>query len=78
MPEDKQAEQTPSVKVVGGLPETAEEMINKYGTYEIQPTADSDHIFPAIAQGLPTGYAETMDKPRIKRIRKGKDNDKTF
>ena len=29
------------------------ELINKYGTYEIQPTADSDHDFPKIAQGLP-------------------------
>lgn len=29
------------------------ELINKYGTYEIQPTNDSDHDFPKIAQGLP-------------------------
>ena len=29
------------------------ELVNKYGTYEIQPTADSDHDFPKIAQGLP-------------------------
>lgn len=29
------------------------ELINKYGTYEIQPTADSDNDFPKIAQGLP-------------------------
>ncbi len=32
-------------------PETAEEMVNAYGTYNIQPTADTDNDFPAIAQG---------------------------
>ncbi len=36
-----------------GQPQTATELINKYGTYEIQPTADSDNDFPKIAQGLP-------------------------
>ncbi len=33
-------------------PETALEMINAYGTYNIQPTALSDGDFPSIAQGL--------------------------
>lgn len=35
-------------------PETVFEQISKYGTYEIQPTADRADFFPAIAQGLPT------------------------
>ncbi len=34
-------------------PETVFEQINKYGTYEIQPTAATEHSFPKIAQGLP-------------------------
>lgn len=34
-------------------PQNAFEQVNKYGTYEIQPTADSDNRFPEIAQGLP-------------------------
>ena len=34
-------------------PETSFELVNKYGTYEIQPTCDSDNDFPKIAQGLP-------------------------
>ncbi len=34
-------------------PETVFDLINKYGTYEIQPTADTDNAFPKIAQGLP-------------------------
>ena len=35
------------------IPEDSFDMVNKYGTYEIQPTADSDNDFPKIAQGLP-------------------------
>ena len=27
------------------------QLVNRYGTYEIQPTADSHNFFPAIAQG---------------------------
>lgn len=33
-------------------PETAEEQVNCYGTYEIQSTADNDNMYPAIAQGF--------------------------
>ncbi len=32
-------------------PATAEELVNKYGTYNIQPTADTENEFPCIAQG---------------------------
>ncbi len=32
-------------------PENVSQMLNKYGTYEIQPTADSDNFYPTIAQG---------------------------
>lgn len=79
MPDKKKDLETPCMMPIGGLPETAEEMVNKYGTYEIQPTADSDHLFPAIAQGLPSAAENTeIDKPRIKRIMRGQDNDKTM
>lgn len=40
-----------SVNAVMDQPETAFELINKYGTYEIQPTADTENEFPHIAQG---------------------------
>ncbi len=76
MSDKKKDLETPFLMPIGGSPETAEEMVNKYGTYEIQPTADSDHVFPAIAQGLPKNFDEPIDKPRIKRIREGKANDK--
>lgn len=28
-------------------------MVNQYGTYNIQKTADTDNAYPAIAQGMP-------------------------
>ena len=54
MKKEKEAiESTPSSTPIMDDPLTAMEMVNKYGTYEIQPTADNDNKFPKIAQGLP-------------------------
>ncbi len=50
---NKKALKETAATSVAGQPQTATELINKYGTYEIQPTADSDNDFPKIAQGLP-------------------------
>ena len=36
---------------VESMPETVFDMLNRYGTYEIQATADTDNLYPAIAQG---------------------------
>ena len=36
-----------------GNAEDSFELVNKYGTYEIQPTADTENAFPKIEQGLP-------------------------
>ena len=43
---------TPSANSVYGQPQNVFELINKYGTYNIQPTNDSDQKFPEIAQGF--------------------------
>ena len=43
---------TPSVLPLSDLPETAMELVNRYGTYEIQSTAATDNQYPAIAQGF--------------------------
>lgn len=43
---------TPSSKGIYGQPKDSFELVNKYGTYNIQPTNDSDNEFPAISQGL--------------------------
>ena len=45
--------ETPSVAGISGQPETIFELLNKYGTYNIQPTADNENDYPQIAQGLP-------------------------
>ncbi len=48
-------------------PDTAVEMINTYGTYEIQATADTKNEFPAISQGLPSENV----KPKPKNFDEG-------
>ncbi len=53
-PNEQYDEQTVSSEGIIDTPETVFEQINKYGTYEIQPTSDRADFFPAIAQGLPT------------------------
>ena len=35
-----------------GQPDTAFDMVNFYGTYEIQKTADTPNTYPLIAQGF--------------------------
>ena len=44
---------TPSANAVLDQPEDVFELINKYGTYNIQPTAETENSFPKIAGGLP-------------------------
>lgn len=58
-----------SVQSVTGEPETSYEMLRKYGTYEIQPTADTKHDFPTVAQGL----SKNAEKPtKAKKHKKTK------
>ncbi len=56
MSEKRKCRQRPTEtekQIIYGQPETAQELVHKYGTYEIQPTQDSDNEFPQIATGLP-------------------------
>lgn len=50
--DEYQVEMTPSTAFIGDAPDDSFQIINKYGTYEIQPTADTDNKFPTIAQGF--------------------------
>ena len=54
----KKKTEEPSVFVKDGQPETAEEYVNFYGTYNIQPTQSSGNTYPAIGQGLDKNTAE--------------------
>ncbi len=38
---------------------SAIDLVNQYGTYEIQPTADTENQYPAIAQGFNPQIIET-------------------
>ena len=42
-----------AVQSVGGAPEDSFDLINKYGTHEIQPTVDTVNLFPTVGQGFP-------------------------
>lgn len=44
--------ETPSSNDYSDYPEDSFDLVNKFGTYEIQPTADTSNIFPTVAQGL--------------------------
>lgn len=64
MKSDKKAENpvpTPSVEAEQGNPETAFETVNRYGTYNVQATADTENPFPTVAQG------RVKKSPRRKR-----------
>ena len=39
----------------------AEDIVNKFGTYNIQPTADTKNLFPQISQGLPSTNRNKKD-----------------
>ena len=56
-----------SITNVSDNPETPFEMVNKYGTYEIQPTAETENSFPTIAQGLPKHRKKPSTKPKAQR-----------
>ena len=48
---------------IEGQPQNAYEMVHKYGTYNIHPTADSVNEFPEIAQGLPAAKQHKEVEP---------------
>lgn len=57
---------------IQGTPKSVYGMLNKYGTYEIQPTADTDNAFPAISQGLSEVEQARQRKDTTKRKSKSK------
>lgn len=45
----------PDVQQIIGQPDSCWELVNRYGTYEVQQTQDTDNPRPTIAQGYPKG-----------------------
>ncbi len=56
------------VHPVPGEPIDVWDQINKYGTYEIQDTSDTDNVFPTI--GPAGGWRACLDLPNIKDTNK--------
>ena len=54
----------PAVHGIYGQPDSAWEMVNRYGTYEIQPTCDTDNLYPMIMQGLPRQWESALERKR--------------
>ena len=49
---------TPTARARFGQPEDVSDLINQYGTYNIQPTNEQENPFPAIMQALPTAWRD--------------------
>lgn len=45
--------ETPFADAYYELPIDCNDMVNTFGTYNIQRTSDTGNLFPAIAQGMP-------------------------
>lgn len=58
----------PSSTAIFGQPEDTCELVDKCGTYEIQPTSDTANPFPAIAQGSNQELAKQIQKAEPKYI----------
>lgn len=72
---------TPGSDFIMDPPESAEELINKYGTYNIQPTNDGAWEYPAIMQGLSLVSRRHTEEERAawkkeqaERLQKHKEN----
>lgn len=67
----------PSAEPFEGQPESCFDLVNQYGTYEIQPTADTDNLFPLIAHGLPRSRADmAVTKDDVERMRRAAPKEK--
>lgn len=47
---------TPDIHQFSSPPESVGELINMYGTYNVQRTCDTDNLFPMIGHALPTQW----------------------
>ena len=46
----------PDIHQFSSPPESVGELINMYGTYNVQRTCDTDNLFPMIGHALPTQW----------------------
>ena len=60
---------TPSTQVVDGQPDSCNEMVNCYGTYNVQKTNATTNEYPAIAQGISEKTKKQTKKERDEWLR---------
>ena len=60
----------PMVNHFPGNAEDCFDLVNQYGTYEIQRTADTGNFFPAIAQGLPKDTHFKLGRTELDKLSK--------
>ena len=65
--------ETPSSNDYSDYPEDSFDLVNKFGTYEIQPTADTSNIFPTVAQGLQKAAPKHKNGKPSKKVLKESD-----
>ena len=67
--QDKNIDIEPSVMRKKVEDESAVNMVNNYGTYEVQNTADTNNQYPAIAQGYNEKQIKTncVENKRVKK-----------
>ena len=59
----------PDVHQFRGVPQDCFDLVNQYGTYNIQPTTDTENLFPLIAPGLPRGWKKMkLDRQQLDRL----------
>lgn len=63
-----------AVKPIESEPETSFDMVNKYGTYEIQPTCERQNEWPTIAQGVPKNYKKPTVKKKVGGVQMQNEN----
>ena len=62
--------ENPSLESFSAVPQSCFDLVNMYGTYEIQRTADTDNVFPRIAHGeAKQDDHAVISKEDIRRIR---------
>ena len=45
--------EAPETEAYFGQPESCRDLVNQYGTYNVQRTCESENLFPSIAHALP-------------------------
>lgn len=60
---------TPDVHAFSAPPENVKDLINMYGTYNIQRTLDTTNTFPLIGHGLPRQLRDLhLDKHDLEQL----------